>query len=133
MNSIAGYSSFPPPPAGSVYDAPVASYFAWSIWSSGASDIRGSTAHKENRDLRIHINVYPQPGSKGVTIDLSSGIQSNRLYIFNIRGKLVRSLAVTEGKILWDGANASGQRTEPGVYFIKLHGYSEGKRIIISN
>ena len=31
------YSSFPPPQAGSAYNVPVASYFAWSIWSSGAT------------------------------------------------------------------------------------------------
>lgn len=28
-------SSFPPPPDGASYDAPVASYFMWGVWSSG--------------------------------------------------------------------------------------------------
>ena len=37
MNAVAGYNNFPPPPAGSAYDYTTASYFAWSIWSSGES------------------------------------------------------------------------------------------------
>jgi len=71
------------------------------------------------------IEIFPNPSVEDVNIDVYfDNAQEGQLYIFDLSGKIVRSLFdghIPEGKnhFSWDGGNASGDRVA-GIYICRL-------------
>jgi flagellar hook assembly protein FlgD len=71
--------------------------------------------------------VRPNPFRTGtvVSIDVPASGGDVQVSVFDASGRLVRKLAdgARAGGVYplrWDGANGSGQRVRPGVYFVQL-------------
>lgn len=84
--------------------------------------------------------AYPNPFGSETQIPFSLSKTGNaELKIYDIRGRLVRSLSVQgspagPSEILWDGLDQSGMRLGSGAYFYELwiDGVSLGSRKVVS-
>jgi parallel beta-helix repeat protein len=83
---------------------------------------------------------YPNPFNPETTIRFDLPRQSDvQLKIYNIQGKLVRSLSnkkiwsVGSHTVFWDGKNDSGKAVSSGIYFYKLKtkGYNKTRKMLL--
>ena len=73
------------------------------------------------------LNVYPNPFRSSTSFALRG--KANRqvnIYIYNIKGQLVRSMTGStdqngEASLNWDGTNSSGNKVDSGVYYYQLN------------
>ncbi len=70
---------------------------------------------------------YPNPFSDITTIEYRvSWPSSVKIYIYTNLGKLVRifdeGIINSEGRVIWDGKNASGIEMNNGIYYYKIKG-----------
>ena len=100
--------------------------------ATGATNVTGY-GYLKRKQFELPLNVYPNPFGKGVIINLSNRPSyPNRIYIINVKGKLVKSYNIKEDKIIWDGSDNEQKRVEAGIYFIQLEGLPGAKKVIIS-
>ena len=86
------------------------------------------------------INVYPNPFSNDLTIDLPSVNAGDivSVYIYNYQGQLIRKVIETETavnsglKVNWDGMSDNNASVRKGVYFVSINvnGLNLNKQII---
>ncbi len=76
----------------------------------------------------VHLTASPNPCTRATDIWFSTpvaGQVASRLAIYNVTGRLIRSLGCFDGssqdrRISWDATDAHGRLVAPGVYFIEL-------------
>jgi hypothetical protein len=71
----------------------------------------------------LKLRARPNPAGSSVTFDISLASQyPGVLHVYSQSGRLVRMLSVRgdKGSAVWNGADESGQRVAPGVYFARL-------------
>lgn len=110
-----------------------------SNWNSCA-DLLGGTPGKKNSIYTVNpvqtttVSVYPNPfspdgdGFEDFTIikyKLKAGIAQLRVKVYDIKGRLVRTLlnnqmSGSEGQIIFDGKDDSGQRLRIGIYILYI-------------
>ena len=78
----------------------------------------------------------PNPSRGEVTIHYAPARNGSAvIFVYDIRGRLVRSLGKTEspGTLTWDGTDHAGDRVSPGVYFLRIEsaGGSGTKRVVL--
>jgi hypothetical protein len=85
-------------------------------------------------DFSISQN-YPNPFNSNTAIDIKS-TSSTSLFIYDITGRLVRTIGVPTGgltQIIWDGANQKGEKVSTGIYLYRLDNQplSEVKKMML--
>ncbi len=77
------------------------------------------------------LKCYPNPFHSSITIEYLSNIKNERtqIYIYNIKGQLVRSYQSDKNtSIKWDGKDKYGRYVSEGVYLVNLQTNKESKR-----
>ena len=83
---------------------------------------------------------YPNPFNPSTTISytLPEGMHRVSLEVFDIRGRMVRTLVDREQEqgaynVVWDGSSTSGQKVASGVYFSRLRAgsYSSVRKMVL--
>ncbi len=84
---------------------------------------------KPNLPAELAISAYPNPFNAAVSIEIDGAVESAKLDIFDISGRVVQSFELSAGRsrILWFGETASGEGLPSGLYFARLS--SEEKTI----
>ncbi|HVP57193.1 MAG TPA: T9SS type A sorting domain-containing protein, partial [bacterium] len=102
----------------SAYDASNADF---QIYDPAAGVVDRGTA-----DFRI-VSVKPNPTASGTQIAFSSPRAGAEADIYDVGGRLVRSLAVRTGaagggafEASWDGTDSRGSAMSPGIYFLRV-------------
>ncbi len=67
------------------------------------------------------IEVRPNPFSSTVRLTVP-GVERGSAVIYDCTGRVVRTLAIIEGVVVWNGRAASGQPVPGGVYFVDVGG-----------
>lgn len=69
---------------------------------------------------RISLSAYPNPFNSSTTISYT-GLASGDIGIYDIRGRLVKTLLVNDpsGSITWDASADNGSKIASGIYFIR--------------
>jgi hypothetical protein len=78
----------------------------------------------EENSSKLKVIVYPNPFSKTTTVKIISGKGPYLLDIFDISGRVVKSLSSNEEEFLLNGFNASS-----GIYWLKIKNQSNLKPI----
>jgi len=75
--------------------------------------------------------VYPNPftGSLHVSFHAPGDAARATVELFDLQGRLLwsREVSAATGDVEWDGRDASGRRTSPGVYFVHIRAGSMTK------
>jgi len=64
----------------------------------------------------VTLRAWPNPAGASVTFEIA-GPPLATVRVVDARGRLVRTLAATHGRALWDVRDSSGHRAPPGVYW----------------
>lgn len=100
-------------------------------WSDERSFIIGSNTKVEERsgavvkESKLYVN-YPNPFNPTTAIQFDiAGTGHVRMDVFNVNGKLVRTLVDKEMpsgqySVIWNGTNDNGQKLASGIYFYRL-------------
>ncbi len=69
----------------------------------------------------LRLTAYPNPFNSSLTLNIT-GLKGGdtQLGIYNISGKLINTLAVKEGKTIWDAVDNTGRRVSSGIYFARV-------------
>ena len=88
-------------------------YYTWEQFSSSDDE------NQETPALPV-ILAYPNPFYTETRIDCSLP-QSAEIYIYNLKGQLIRRLKADKGNpVTWDGKDDSGKDTAAGIYLIRI-------------
>jgi len=76
----------------------------------------------DNAGPAVTLCAWPNPTTTGVSVAFSPALPGSRaqLAVYDIRGRLVRTLSPTDGRAHWDGADANGRPVASGVYLVRL-------------
>ena len=87
------------------------------------------------RHNQEEIKCYPNPFSESIIIQLPMGNnkKENILEIYDISGKIVKTINTIENTITWNGKNNGGQKCEPGIYFLKLKDNNLTKKVLLTD
>ncbi len=108
------------------------------IWTQGDSApyrvmfcYEGLPIGVEETEIRVdkihRLTVHPNPFIGSMSIQLSHCQKNTRLEIYDLTGRLVRTLP---GDVkAWDGMNSAGRQVQPGIYFLRAEGYQPVKVI----
>jgi len=119
-------------------------YWSGSAWSSMSGDfaIRAIVEYaiptqiaESNRPENLELLVYPNPFNSSCRINLKNIDHSDNrsLDIYNIEGKLIRSIAIDRREsITWDGRDSNGHDMQSGLYFAKIKGINTNTKMILS-
>ena len=78
----------------------------------------------------MNLFAYPNPFNETVTISLQEYVEADKKFdIFDICGRLIRTLKTAEGKTTWDATDSAGRKVTSGVYFARA-GTPQGKKTI---
>ncbi|NLP06004.1 hypothetical protein GX411_08660 [Candidatus Fermentibacteria bacterium] len=73
--------------------------------------------------LALSLSPCPSTGPVGIVAVIPEGA-SGRVSVYDVRGSLVRELCAPPGgssaSVTWDGRNADGERSSPGIYCVRL-------------
>jgi len=70
----------------------------------------------------ITVDIYPNPFRNKTNIRIEGIQKSGKMSVFDLSGKLVAILPVTENEtVTWDGSNSQGVKLKKGVYFCTVH------------
>jgi hypothetical protein len=72
----------------------------------------GTTATVPVKEL----SAWPNPFRAGLRLQCAA---QSQVQVYDLTGRLVRTLKTTNGAVIWDGHNDSGLRLGPGVYFVR--------------
>ena len=77
---------------------------------------------------------FPNPSTGSTTIQFTLSASSGRIrvQVFNLSGRLIRTLAdrnfeAGEHRVSWDGRSASGSKVGAGIYFIRVDSGEESE------
>jgi len=68
------------------------------------------------------LSAYPNPFNSSTVISYSN-LEGDDIKIFDITGKLVKSINIKEskeGKTVWDGTDAMGNKVSSGIFFVRV-------------
>jgi hypothetical protein len=71
---------------------------------------------------RAQISISPNPFNSSCRIDLPEGVDFVEIY--DLSGKLVRTISPEFRTAIWDGADGVGNSMPSGLYFVRIPGYS---------
>ena len=77
------------------------------------------------------LSAYPNPFNSSTIIG-SSFFNLNRIDIYDVQGRLIKSLLIKggeNGKIIWDATDAMGNKVSSGIYFAKAEASQESSII----
>ncbi len=77
----------------------------------------------------VRLEAAPNPFRTHLTI---AAPEESTIEVFGIDGRRVRRWCATTGRITWDGRDANGHRTRPGLYWLTAHhaGHTATQRVI---
>jgi hypothetical protein len=105
----------------------------WGYWSeresitvtgAGVGDITG----------KVEGNGFANPVYHGTAVRLAApGLTSEKVSVFDVRGRVIRELQVLSGEASWDLRDAQGSPVTPGIYFVSFGTDSElaTKKVVI--
>jgi hypothetical protein len=74
------------------------------------------------------ITSYPNPFNSTVTIVLAGGsYKDGSIDIYDVSGRMVRSIGSSDGRFVWDGRNEQGENLATGLYLIRSGGSPDGR------
>ena len=85
---------------------------------------------RRHKATGISVSVYPNPSTIGVRFQVSgaklSSYQAIKLSIYDLSGRLVRSLLITDNQtpnteITWDRRDLKSRKVKSGIYFYRLN------------
>jgi hypothetical protein len=83
----------------------------------------------------FNFNVYPNPGSNRITIQLINPSSSAALVnIYDVNGRLVKTFTINqEPKVIWDCTDHKGNKVRPGIYFceVRSNNTKEVKKTVV--
>ena len=85
----------------------------------------------EKPEISSLLTAYPNPFNS-TTLMAYSNLRGGDIEIYNIAGQLVKELRVRgskEGKITWDGTDATGASISSGIYFARATGSDSRKTL----
>jgi|GEM_PF-5041287 len=98
-----------------------------------AADVPGTPGQSSFASLADELSAYPNPfhGRTGIQLTLAQSRSSVRVEIYDVGGRLVRSLfdgALAAGihQFPWDGRDEQGRTSGQGLYFVRVHSGSTG-------
>jgi aminopeptidase N len=74
------------------------------------------------------LRAWPNPFGRSLRIEVAGGME--RVEIFDVRGRRVRSFEGAEGSLVWDGRDASGRAIAPGIYYVRAAGAREAFKVV---
>lgn len=95
------------------------------LYRIGEQDINGdiswygpvrASASRPSLASSTGIKAWPNPFHRGVRLEADAGAE---ISVYDLTGRKIRSLACTNGSVLWDGLDHNGREMGPSVYFIK--------------
>jgi hypothetical protein len=82
----------------------------------------------------VRLAAWPNPFTHRLYLaGAADGPLPRDLRVYDVRGRLVRDLGsmdVPGAEIAWDGADASGRRVPPGVYFVRAANLPDAVRVV---
>ncbi|MBD3335010.1 MAG: hypothetical protein GF355_05800 [Candidatus Eisenbacteria bacterium] len=90
--------------------------------------ISGYAGAEPSATIKGPLRVAPNPMTPGTRIQLSAPEPARHVRVFDVRGRLVRTLALKangrkDGMVaFWDGTSSSGRAVDPGIYFFRADG-----------
>jgi len=80
---------------------------------------KGPKSDTGKNTIKVISTVFSQPTH--LSFQVSGHEPVFRISIYNLRGRLVRSLKLSKDYIVfWDGKDNAGNRVKPGAYIVKL-------------
>jgi hypothetical protein len=118
--------------------------WSWSVHSSGATPGERNSLFTAVVPVRTVLSANPNPfspdgdGRQEVTIisyRLPATAALLRLYLFDIRGRRIRTLAdglrcASQGELIWDGKNDEGLSSKMGIYIIYLEALDDRRGMV---
>ncbi|MGC9315074.1 MAG: FlgD immunoglobulin-like domain containing protein [bacterium] len=71
---------------------------------------------------RANISISPNPFNSACRIDLPENVEF--IEVYDISGKIVRTLNCNSRRVVWDGADSDGISLPSGIYFVRVPGHS---------
>jgi ligand-binding sensor domain-containing protein len=72
----------------------------------------------------LNVRVYPNPAlisNAGISLKVEGNGSDYRATVYDLGGRKVRELSgAANGRVFWDGHNASGEMVRPGLYFVRF-------------
>ena len=65
------------------------------------------------------LTAYPNPMKRELSIKVDPLLRNDSIAVYNIKGKLVRSLTLLNGETVWDGKDHSGYDCPSGIYLLR--------------
>jgi len=91
-------------------------------------------ATEDNRRYpdKLTLDIFPNPFNTSCAINIRPGSAIiERLSVYDIDGKLVRTIDVRSKTVIWDGRDNSGTELSSGIYFIKAGSNIVNKTILL--
>jgi hypothetical protein len=67
------------------------------------------------------MQIYPNPFTTETRIKIENkGVETMKIQIFSMDGRLVRNDITTDNEYVWKGDNQAGQKLQPGIYICKV-------------
>jgi hypothetical protein len=67
------------------------------------------------------LNIYPNPSSGILNIDVKNTKTASLVGIYNLKGQLIKATSIMPGeKAVWDGIDLNGKRIGDGIYLVKV-------------
>ncbi|HTY07538.1 MAG TPA: T9SS type A sorting domain-containing protein, partial [Candidatus Edwardsbacteria bacterium] len=92
------------------------------------------TDQQSTARIKISFKAWPNPASNVIHFACNlPNTQNSSVSIYDIAGRLVKTLAISDHQINWDCADCMGRKVASGVYFARLNsaGQETIKRISI--
>ncbi|HDR90894.1 MAG TPA: T9SS type A sorting domain-containing protein, partial [candidate division Zixibacteria bacterium] len=70
------------------------------------------------RPADFAIGVYPNPFNTACRIEVPANFRGD-IGVFDVTGRLVKTLDNGRGEILWNGTSATGEKCPSGIYYFK--------------
>jgi len=102
----------------------------------GHSDRTYFSVIKDNEETtpsQITINkIIPNPFNSTTQIMVAGDIHTGQnINIYNMDGRLIRTIPLTNKSIIWDGADENGQKVGTGTYFVRIDSEISSQKVIL--
>jgi len=118
-------------------------YEVRALYASGEEDIVAGSPARVSTEGRLALRLFPlwpnpTSGSTSISFDIPDHSGAVHLFIYNVRGQLVRT--VLDGPVergrheeSWDGSDDRGQPVASGVYFARLmvDGRADDQKVMV--
>jgi hypothetical protein len=118
--------------------------WGWCVHPSGSTPGAANSIFTPVKPGRTELSVSPNPFSPGgdgrsevtiISYRLPTPAAFLRLFVFDVRGRRVRSLADgrrsgSRGDLLWDGKNDDGESLKMGIYIIYMEALDDRRGVV---